>query len=285
MSDSLSFSKMHGIGNDFIVLDCTKTPFNLSSAQIKQLSDRHFGIGFDQLLVVENPENPKMDFRYRIFNADGGEVEQCGNGARCFAVYVYQKGLCNKKQIHVETLAGNIVLHINDDMTVTVDMGMANFMPNSLPMRVAQQQKSYSITFEQQNFEFCAVSVGNPHAVFIFDEIDTLDIEPLARFVQQNELFPQGVNVGFMQIINPAQIKLRVYERGSGETLACGTGACAAVACGVHLDLLDHCVQVQLPGGFLTIDAIPQQPILLFGPAQFVFEGKLAADFFTQDHL
>ncbi len=285
MTKAFTFSKMHGIGNDFIVLDCTQEKFNLSTGQIQKLANRHFGIGFDQLLLVEKADDPAMDFRYRIFNADGGEVEQCGNGARCFAIYVYQKGLCDKKQIHVQTLSGNIVLNINDDMTVTVDMGMANFSPDSLPMLIDQQQKSYSICFQQQLFEFCAVSVGNPHAVFIVDQLDTLDIEPLARFVQQNALFPQGVNVGFMQIISPNQIKLRVYERGSGETLACGTGACAAVACGVHIERLQHRVKVQLPGGFLTIDAVPQQSILLTGPAQFVFEGKLATDFFTQDVL
>ncbi len=278
MSNLLAFTKMHGAGNDFIVLDCCNTPFNLDKTLIKKLSNRNKGIGFDQLLVVEQAENPKMDFKYRIYNADGGEVEQCGNGARCFAIFVTDKGLTNKKSINVETNTGEIVLTINNDNSVTVDMGLPILEPQLIPLNIDKQKSLYSTFFNNKELSFAAVSMGNPHAVLLKNNIDDLDIKSEALFLQHNALFPLSVNVGFLQIIDVNNAKLRVYERGAGETLACGSGACAAIVAAINLQKLNNHVTVTLLGGTVTISYKPGEHVFLSGPAKTVFDGTINLD-------
>ena len=270
---------MHGLGNDFMVIDATRTAFSLTTEQITRLADRHFGIGFDQLLLVEPAANSDVDFTYRIFNADGGEVEQCGNGARCFALYVRHKGLTDKSTITVATAAGTLVLTVDDQDCVRVNMGVPVFQPADIPLNMDQQQPRYTIDLNNQTIEFGAVSLGNPHAVIEVDNVDTCDIETLGPLLESLPLFPQRVNVGFMQIISDDHIRLRVFERGSGETLACGSGACAAA---VIANLWQKCgknIKVSLPGGDLEVYLNEQQDhngaVFLNGPASFVFEGEL----------
>lgn len=272
----LSFTKMHGLGNDFIVIDTTEQPFTLSTARIKQLSNRNFGIGFDQLLVVEAPASSDVDFTYRIFNADGGEVEQCGNGARCFARYVTDKKLTTKKEIQVATNTGNIVLIVNDDGMVTVDMGQPILTPADIPLIADEQTIQYQLEAGNQSYNFNAVSMGNPHAVLTVDKLEDMDIEPIGRLFQQHSCFPASVNVGFMQIINRKEISLRVYERGVGETMACGTGACAAAVGAILQGKTDHLLSVTLPGGMLNIDWQGSgHSVYMTGPAESVFEGTI----------
>jgi diaminopimelate epimerase len=280
MTKHLSFTKMHGTGNDFIVLDCTTTPFDLDSKTIQKLANRQKGIGFDQLLVVEQSTNPKMEFKYRIYNADGSEVEQCGNGARCFAIFVTVKGLTNNKEIHVETNTGAIVLTINGDDTVTVDMGKPIFKPSQIPLSVDAESTIYTAQLNNEDIHYFAVSMGNPHAVILKNNIKNLDIMPEAHFFQNSVLFPQSVNVGFLQVLNKKQAKLRVYERGAGETLACGSGACAAIVAGIYLNKLGNKVTVELLGGTVTIEYIKGEHVFLTGPAQMVFEGTIDLDTF-----
>jgi len=267
----LNFTKMHGLGNDFIVINNLNDTFNQNLINIPKLANRHTGIGFDQLLIVDSSERADIDFKYRIFNADGKEAQQCGNGARCFALYVFEKKLTSKRKLNVETLNGVIELIINDASSVTVNMGEPEFTPSKIPANFDNQHKKYLIN----STEIGALSMGNPHAVIIANNIDNLEIEMTAKDIQNSSYFPESVNVGFMQINSTNNISLRVFERGVGETQACGTGACAAVVFGVENNLLDNKVRVSLPGGNLEISYEKGSDVLMTGPAQFVFEGSV----------
>ena len=272
----LRFSKMHGLGNDFMVIDAVRQAVNLDVERIRQLSDRHFGIGFDQLLLVEPADRDDVDFRYRIFNADGSEVEQCGNGARCFAHFVRAEGLSDKDSIPVNTAAGVIHLNIMQDGQVQVDMGEPDFSPTSLPFQVDAQQQRYEIMVDGQNVSIGAVSMGNPHAVMLVEDVDTAPVSKLGPAIETHPDFPNRVNVGFMQVVDDHRIRLRVYERGAGETLACGTGACAAVAVGQHWGLLSRKVDVTLNGGLLVVEwPGPGSSALMTGPATQVYVGEI----------
>lgn len=276
----LAFTKMQGLGNDFMVVNLIAQPVELTAAQIRQLSDRHFGIGFDQLLLVEAPDDPEVDFNYRIFNADGSEVEHCGNGARCFARYVLDKRLIAAAPIRVKTVNRLLTLDVRPDGQVSVDMGQPDFNPDALPFQAVQKSAPYRLTVAvdgpKTEVSFDAVSVGNPHIVLTVDDADRADVETLGAAFGVHPAFPRGINTGFMQIIDRSTIRLRVYERGAGETIACGTGACAAVVCGIQQGLLDNTVQVQLPGGRLLIHWPGEgQPITMTGPATTVFEGQV----------
>lgn len=272
----IEFTKMHGTGNDFVVIDAINQTINLTAEQIKFIAHRHFGIGCDQLLLVEKPVSVNAEFQYRIFNADGIEVEQCGNGARCFARFVSDKKLTNNKSIVVDTLGGIIQLHIENEQLVKVDMGTPDFNPASLPFDVPSQQDSYEIIVNNEKYAIGAVSVGNPHAVLMVDSIEDAAVSMIGPLIEEHKLFPQRVNVGFMQIVNRSTIRLRVYERGVGETLACGTGACAAVAVGVHGGQLDTQVRVELNGGNLIIDwPGNDSSLIMTGPTETVFEGQI----------
>lgn len=275
----VTFSKMHGLGNDFMVIDGIRQSLPpLTPALIRHWSDRRFGIGFDQLLIVEPADQEDADFRYRIFNADGGEVEQCGNGARCFAQFVREQGLSDKTPIPVNTAGGLIVLHVRDDGRIDVDMGVPAFEPASLPF-TAEPAERYALTLQDRGIEIGAVSLGNPHAVTLVEHIDTAAVETLGPQIESHPQFPQRVNAGFMQIINRQHIRLRVYERGAGETLACGTGACAAVAIGRQWGMLDDTVQVDLPGGRLQIHwPAPTASLTMSGPATTVYHGQIGID-------
>ena len=272
----IEFTKMHGLGNDFVVIDAINQDIDLSEDQVRYLADRHFGVGCDQLLLVEAAETDDVDFVYRIFNADGGEVEQCGNGARCFAVFVREKGLTDKDLIRVETASGVIELHVQDDGQIMVDMGVPEFSPWNIPFNADTRLNEYSLDVNGQMLKIGAVSMGNPHAVTIVDNIETAAVDELGAGIENHPLFPNRVNAGFMQIINESHILLRVFERGAGETLACGTGACAAVAVGCLQGHLSDRVQVDLPGGSLQISWQGEaSPVMMTGPATTVFEGKI----------
>ena len=272
----LLFTKMHGIGNDFVVLDGINQVVNLSSAQVQRIADRHFGVGCDQLLVVEAYAGEEADFRYRIFNADGSEVEQCGNGARCFARFVYDQGLTQKTTIPVMTASGLIVLNIQPNGQVMVNMGVPEFAPERIPFISERQQTLYNREMAGEWVSFSAVSMGNPHAVLQVTDVDTAPVGVLGSALEHHPSFPRRVNVGFMQVLGRDRIRLRVFERGSGETLACGTGACAAVVAGCIQGLLDTQVTVTLPGGDLQIRWDGEgQPVWMTGPAETVFRGTL----------
>ena len=272
----LKFSKMHGIGNDFVVIDLITQNGNIRPERVRELSDRTYGIGFDQLLIVERPTRPDVDFRYRIFNADGSEVENCGNGARCFARFVYDHHLTGKRDIRVETATGLMELHLTDDRQVVVDMGKPELTPARIPFIADQYATEYKIELpEIGTVALGAVSMGNPHAVLRVDDVDTAPVEHWGPAIESCREFPNRVNVGFMQIIDEHNIRLRVFERGSGETLACGTGACAAVVSGQLRGWLKQGVTVSLPGGDLFIDWDGQGPVKMTGPATTVFEGKI----------
>lgn len=272
----LNFTKMQGAGNDFVVIDSFTTPIRLTTSQIKHIAHRYFGVGCDQLLMVEKTNTPNVDFRYRIFNADGREVEQCGNGARCFARFVVEKNLTKKRDITVETASGIIVLKLQETNEVTVNMGPPNFNPSALPFAVDKQQSQYHLTLDTCSVNIAAVSMGNPHAVVLVSNIDTANVSELGPKIEAHPLFPQHVNAGFMQVINPHEIKLRVFERGSGETLACGTGACAAVVSGIQLNLLQSPVLVNTRGGQLKIEWMGEtSSVMMTGPAEIVFEGTI----------
>ena len=272
----IKFTKMHGLGNDFVVIDAINQDIDLSEDQVRYIADRHFGVGCDQLLLVEAAETDDVDFIYRIFNADGGEVEQCGNGARCFAVFVREKGLSDKNPIVVETNTGVISVYIEDDEQVKVDMGVPEFSPWNIPFNADTRRNEYSLDVNGEMVKIGAVSLGNPHAVTIVDNIDTTAVEALGAGIESHPLFPNRVNAGFMQIIDSGHIRLRVYERGAGETLACGTGACAAVAVGHLQGHLSDKVQVDLPGGSLQISWQGEaSPVMMTGPATTVFEGTV----------
>lgn len=272
----LRFTKMHGLGNDFVVFDAISQCVNLTPEQYRFIGDRHFGIGCDQILLVEKPTGD-ADFRYRIFNSDGGEVEQCGNGARCFVRFVHEKGLTDKRQIRVETRSGIIVPRLEDDGQVTVDMGAPRFAPADIPFLTDKQAPTYLLSVGAKIVEISALSMGNPHAVQVVDNVERAPVAHDGPLVEHHPSFPQRVNAGFMQVVDRAHIRLRVHERGAGETLACGTGACAAAVAGITRGLLDHRVRVSTRGGDLTIHwAGDRHPVLMTGPAVSVFEGVIS---------
>ncbi len=276
---ALSFSKMHGLGNDFVVFDAVNQPVALDETQLRAIADRRFGIGCDQILLVEPPRRAGTEFYYRIFNADGGEVEQCGNGARCFARFVHDKGLTSSREIPVGTAAGDIRLYLEDDGQVRVNMGRPFLQPGEIPFDTAHQAPSYSLDVDGGTVEIGAVSMGNPHAVLLVDSVADAPVERLGPLICNHPRFPRRANVGFMSVHSPGSIDLRVFERGAGETLACGTGACAAVVSGRLRGLLDERVEVRLPGGTLMVSwAGNEQPVWMTGPAVEVFDGKLDLD-------
>jgi diaminopimelate epimerase len=285
---------MQGVGNDFVVIDAIKQQVDLTAAQLRLLADRHFGVGADQVLLVERPQVANVDFRYRIFNADGGEVEQCGNGARCFVRFVRDKGLTTKRDLRVETLSGIIAPRLEDDGRVTADMGAPIFDPGRVPFdttglaplrefapdlplrRVVGDAAVWPLEVEQRIVPIVVVSMGNPHAVQIVPAVDRAPVTDEGPKIEHHPRFPQRVNAGYMQILDRSAIRLRVYERGTGETLACGTGACAAVAAGIKLGLLDARVAVSTRGGQLTIVwAGADNPVYMTGPAETVYEGEI----------
>ncbi|MEZ5582083.1 MAG: diaminopimelate epimerase [Candidatus Competibacteraceae bacterium] len=271
---SLRFTKMHGLGNDFVVIDGINQAVALDSEQIRRIADRHFGIGCDQLLLVEVPQTNEVDFCYRIFNADGEEVEQCGNGARCFARFVREQGLIEKDIIRVETRGGIIQLLLEADGQVTVDMGRPRLSPAQIPFIAPGQANRYPITIAEQQLLIGAMSMGNPHAVLQVDSVEQAPLAEWGPLLERHERFPQRANVGFMEVVQRDFIKLRVYERGVGETLACGTGACAAAVVGRLQGQLDEVVRVELPGGMLTVRwAGGNETVWMTGPATRVFEG------------
>ena len=273
----LRFTKMHGLGNDFIVIDAINQRVNLSSEQIQRLSDRRFGIGCDQLLIVEAPKSPDADFYYRIFNYDGSEVENCGNGARCFAKFVRDRQLTGKSTIVVDTLCGRMSLHIQKNNLVSVDMGVPILEPAAIPYRANQWQSTYPLKLSADTITISAVSMGNPHAVTVVDKVSTAAVASQGPEIETHSDFPNKVNAGFMAIKSRQEIDLRVYERGAGETLACGTGACAAVVAGRLQNLLDASVVVNLPGGALTIEwAGEGHSVMMSGPAMSVFHGQVS---------
>ncbi|MGQ7246435.1 diaminopimelate epimerase [Halomonas sp. V046] len=272
----LHFTKMHGLGNDFMVVDLVTQRARIDAEEVRRLADRRFGIGFDQMLVVEPPRDPDMDFRYRIYNADGSEVENCGNGARCFARFVLEKRLTHKHQIRVETAGGPLVLDVHADDQVSVDMGAPRFAPHALPFEADEDRLRHRLEVEGVVHEIAVASMGNPHAVLCVDDVVTAPVERLGPAIEAHPRFAKRVNVGFMQVVSSREIRLRVFERGSGETLACGTGACAAVACGIRQGLLESPVTVQLPGGRLSIRwEGGDSPLVMTGPAERVFDGKI----------
>lgn len=271
----LKFTKMHGLGNDFIVLDGIHQAIHLNQQQIRLLADRHFGIGCDQILLVEKASG-QADFRYRIFNADGGEVEQCGNGARCFVRYVHDHGLTSKNEIRIETLSGTISPKLEADGEVTVNMGEPIFEPKAIPFAAEQYALTYQLEIQDKPVTISVLSMGNPHAVRVVPDIDNAPVNTEGALIEAHPRFPKRVNVGYMQVIDRKHIQLRVFERGAGETLACGTGACAAVVAGITLDLLDHQVTVGTRGGELKISWNgPHEPVWMTGPAITVFEGEI----------
>lgn len=273
----LRFSKMHGLGNDFIVIDAINQHVELSPQLVRRLADRHFGVGCDQLLLVEAAQQPGADFRYRIFNADGSEVAQCGNGARCFARFVRERGLIDRDTINVETMNGMLALQIEDGGLVRVDMGVPQFEPEDIPMLVAARADHYDVDIDGRQLTVGAVSMGNPHVVIRVDDVMQAPVTELGPLLEQHRLFPERANVGFMEVIDSTRIRLRVYERGTGETLACGSGACAAVCVGSQQGLLAERVLVELPGGSLFVQwAGDGQSVIMTGPASFVFEGEIA---------
>ena len=262
----LPFTKMHGAGNDFVVLDCTRQDFSLSREQLRRLADRHLGVGCDQVLVVEAAKSPKADFRYRIFNADGGEVEQCGNGARCFVKFVHARGLTAKREIRVETLGGLIAPRLEDDGEVSVDMG-----PPALGSPLLEK-----ISISGKAMELAILSMGNPHAVQVVADVERAPVTTQGPLLEHHPRFPNRVNAGYMQVLSRREIALRVWERGAGETLSCGTGACAAAVSGIARGLLDSPVRVRTRGGALTISwAGGDNAVWMKGPAQAVFDGSL----------
>ncbi len=272
----LKFTKMHGLGNDFVVLDATAAPITLTAAQLRFIADRHFGIGCDQLLMVEPARHPDTDFYYRIFNADGGEVEQCGNGARCFVRYVHDRGLTQKRVIRVGTLGGVIEPRLETDGQITVNMGVPQFEPGRIPFDAPDVAPLYDLAVAGKTIKINVLSMGNPHAVQIVADVDAAPVTTEGPLIESHPRFAQRVNAGYLQVLDRAHVRLRVYERGAGETLACGTGACAAVVSGIMRGLLDARVTVATRGGDLVIVwAGAGQPVLMTGPAVTVFDGEI----------
>ena len=272
----LRFTKMHGQGNDFVVVDGVRQSVDLNPAQVRAIADRHFGVGCDQLLVVERPASPGNDFRYRIYNADGGEVEQCGNGARCFARFVLDEGLTTKREIRVETASGLIVPKVEDSGRVTVDMGRPRFDPGEVPFLVDEPALLYPLVVAGVMIEVSVLSMGNPHAVQVTADVERAPVTTQGPLIENHPAFPQRVNAGYMQVVARDRIRLRVWERGAGETLACGTGACAAVVAGIRRGLLDEEVRVSTRGGDLAIYwSGGDRPVMMTGDAVRVFDGTL----------
>lgn len=273
---NLKFTKMHGAGNDFVVIDGVRQKINLTPEQIRLLADRHFGVGCDQLLLVEKAQHADADFRYRIFNADGGEVEQCGNGARCFVRFVHDQQLTPKREIVVETKSGLIRPRLEDDGRVTVNMGAPIFAAARIPYLSHSDAIVQDLALGEVVVQITAVSMGNPHAVQVVDDIEAAPLEKLGALIEHHPSFPNRVNAGFMQVLDRQRIKLRVYERGAGETLSCGTGACAAVVAGIRRGLLDSPVHVTTRGGNLSIAwQGDEHAVLMTGPAISVFNGEI----------
>ncbi len=275
----LRFTKMHGLGNDFMVIDGVRQAFEPRPGLVRAWSDRFAGIGFDQLLLIEPPQGTEAEFRYRIFNADGGEVAQCGNGARCFARFVREQGLSDSKIIPVETNAGLLRLEVIDATRVRVDMGVPRFEPELIPLRESSRRDLYSTEYEGRQIDFSAVSVGNPHMVIQVDDVDTAEIETLGPYFERHEMFPERANIGFLQVVDMDRFRLRVFERGVGETRACGSGACAAMAVGVRLGLLNPRAQGQLAGGELILEWQGESnPVMMTGETAKVYEGEIEYD-------
>ncbi len=273
---TIEFTKMHGLGNDFVVIDAINQAVDLAPEQIRQLANRHTGIGFDQLLLVETAASSSADFRYRIFNADGGEVGQCGNGARCFMRFVHDRQLTDKHQLCVETQSGPLALTLEDSGDITVDMGEPGLAPADVPFDAPDIAILYPLQVNDQSIEISAISMGNPHAVIRVDDIETAPVAELGPIIEGNERFPQRVNVGFMEILNPETIRVRVFERGAGETLACGSGACAAVVAGRLQGVLAERVKVILHGGDLVVSWVGEgHRVMMTGPAANVFRGSI----------
>jgi diaminopimelate epimerase len=272
----LKFTKMQGLGNDFVVLDATRAPLALTRDQLRRLADRHFGVGCDQILQVEKARTPDTDFYYRIFNADGGEVGQCGNGARCFVRFVREQGLTDKTRIRVGTASGVIVPRVGPDGLVTVDMGVPDFEPARIPFDAPHRAPTYLVDVGGRAVEISALAIGNPHAVQVVADIETAPVLAEGPAIENHPRFPQRVNAGYMQVVDRSRIKLRVYERGAGETLACGSGACAAAVAGIQRHLLDRSVTVTTRGGDLGISWEGEgKPVLMRGPAVTVFAGEM----------
>ena len=272
----IKFTKMHGLGNDFVVIDAVRQHINLTTDAIKTLADRNLGIGCDQVLLIEPPSDKNIDFNYRIFNCDGSEVEQCGNGARCMGRFIADQQLSGKKTVLLQTKNRIMEVTTKAKNQVTANMGEPIFTPADIPFSSQQQDKLYTIEAESKNFEIAALSIGNPHAVIQVDDIDTTAVEDIGPLIQGHDQFPESVNVGFMQIIDRQNIKLRVYERGVGETQACGSGACAAAVAAIQQNLVDFKVNIELLGGELCIEWLGEgEPILMTGPAKTVFHGKI----------
>ena len=269
------FTKMHGLGNDFVLIDCVNQSVNLSLEKLRNLANRRLGIGCDQILLIEKTESD-ADFRYRIFNSDGGEVEQCGNGARCLVSYVYNKGMTQKKEISVETLGGIIFPKLEINGEVTVNMGTPKFEPKEIPFAADKRMLTYLLDVNEKQIEFSILSMGNPHAVQIVEDINQSPVLAEGNLIESHSRFPKNVNAGYMQIVNREHINLRVYERGAGETLSCGTGACAAVVAGITRGLLDSKVTVRTTGGNLSIYwEGGNNPVWMTGPAISVFDGEI----------
>jgi diaminopimelate epimerase len=272
----LRFTKMHGLGNDFMVLDLVSQHAHIQAKHAKQWGDRNTGIGFDQLLIVEAPSNPDVDFRYRIFNSDGSEVEQCGNGARCFARFVLDKRLTAKKLIRVETKGGVIELDVRNDGQISVDMGAPRLVPADIPFQAEARALTYELQVDGQVEQIFAVSMGNPHAVLRVEDVNSAPVRELGPKIEHHPRFPQRVNVGFIQVIDRHRAQLRVWERGAGETQACGTGACAAAVAAISQGWMDSPVTLDLTGGRLSIEwAGEGQPVIMTGPAVRVYEGQV----------
>ncbi|ODT62722.1 MAG: diaminopimelate epimerase [Nitrosomonadales bacterium SCN 54-20] len=275
----LKFTKMHGLGNDFVVIDAVNQQISLSPQQLRRLADRHLGVGCDQILLIEKAEGD-ADFRYRIFNADGGEVEQCGNGARCFVRYVHDHGMTDKKEVRIETLSGVVIPKLEADGEVTVNMGVPKFDPVEIPFIAEQRAPTYPLPLDDKQVEISSVSMGNPHAVQVVSDLDNAPVLTEGPVIEKHSRFPQRVNAGYMQVIDPHHIRLRVYERGAGETLACGTGACAAAVAGIQRGLLESPVRVSFSTGDLFIRWEGEnQPVWMTGPAVAVFDGEIDLQF------
>lgn len=272
----IRFTKMHGLGNDFVVIDAVTQGVTMTDELARRLADRHTGVGCDQILLVEPPSNPDIDFKYRIFNADGSEVAQCGNGARCFAKFVRDRRLTGKNMLSVETYAGTLQLSIDDKQSYTATLGIPNFEPAQIPFEAEQAVLTHTIEIDKKSIDIAALSLGNPHAVLQVADIQQAPIDELGPLLESHPRFPERVNVGFMALVSRHEINLRVYERGAGETQACGSGACAAAVAGIAQDLLDSPVKVNLPGGSLSITwQGDNQPVSVTGPATTVYQGRI----------
>ena len=270
----LKFTKMHGAGNDFVVIDLITQRYRLRPQDVRRIADRRFGVGCDQVLAVEAPNTPQADFRYRIFNADGGEVEHCGNGARCFARFVRDRKLTSKRVITVETAAGIIELRVRGRENVEVSMGIPVFEPADIPFNAPRRADSYPLSVAGNELEIGALAIGNPHAVLRVDDVDSAPVATVGPAIENHPRFARRVNVGFLQVVSRQRVRLRVHERDAGETLACGTGACAAVVAGIRLGWLDSRVDAELRGGTLTIEWVGG-PVRMTGPAETVYEGEI----------